>query len=79
MQNVPAPPVLRPSGHPQNPMFVDGVPHIKVDGNGIFDRNARARPAVEDPEHPGSYKLAPNGGRRRKTKRRARRSRRRVY
>jgi hypothetical protein len=60
----PGPPVMRPSGHPCNPQFVAGIPKIKVDENRQFNRNAEARPAVPDPNHPGCYKLAQNAGRR---------------
>jgi hypothetical protein len=73
------PPVWHPSGHPCNPQQgLDGVPKIKVDGNGQFKRNAEARPAVPDPNHPGCYKLAQNAGRRKhrsKTKKHTRRRR----
>jgi hypothetical protein len=72
------PPVMLPSGHPCNPQVIAGVPKIKVDGNGQFNRNAESRPAVPDPNHPGCYKLAQNAGRRKyrsKTKKHTRRRR----
>ena len=75
----PGPRVILPSGHPCNPQDIgNGVKKIKVDDNGVFDRDAMPRPAISDPNHPGCYKLAQNAGRRKyrsKTKKHTRRRR----
>jgi hypothetical protein len=75
------PPRLLRDGHPCNPTFINDVPHIKINIQGEYDRLARLRPAIPDPNHLGCYRLAPDalqqhaGNRRKTNKRKTRRTR----
>ena len=51
--------VLYRSGHPRNPKYINGVPYIRVNNKGVYDRMESARPAIEDPTRPGWFIAAP--------------------
>lgn len=62
---MPGPQLLR-EYHPCNPVIRDGIPYIKVNSSGEYNRMAEPRPAIPDPNKSGCYILSTQQGARRK-------------